>query len=87
MVFDRATNFARGNLGVPPEWVCYSVAILENGPRPAVVKIKGAIFPILVRGPRKGQPNWRKRQSGSTETFYIRPEDLHPEDAKHGSEV
>lgn len=35
------------------------------------VEVKGAIYPPITKGPRKGKPNYRNPVEGSKRTYYL----------------
>lgn len=70
---DLLTVQAREILGMPDTWHWFEWECLpERGPT-QVMRVKGACAPLIERGKRKGQTNWRERDKATEREVYITP--------------
>lgn len=65
---------ARELSGHGPNWSFYALEAIRGPDRELIAtKITGAVAPAITRGPRKGQPNWRKLDRSTREVLYVTP--------------
>jgi hypothetical protein len=62
---------ARERLDAPPGWQAFFFSRMPpNGPT-LYFEVRGAVVPLLTRGKRKGQPDWKARDRSTERTAYI----------------
>ena len=76
-------EYLRERDGLPSDWVYVTMKVLDHvGKNPKdwqFVQYEGAVYPHLItRGPRKGQPNFRKPEPGTQRVCVV---DQHAFDA------
>lgn len=64
---------ARKTLGMPPEWRISRWEVQGEGPTESLV-VSGGVYPPKTRGPKKGEPNWRKPVAGTVRTVWFTSE-------------
>lgn len=67
---------AREKAGMPDTWRSW---LWERvGPPEApypFIRLTGAVVPLLTRGPRKGKPNWRRKDKATERVVTITPDE------------
>jgi hypothetical protein len=58
---DLVSEHARERLGMPEGWECYHFAWLPPNGKGTHMHLKGAVAPVITKGPNKGRKNWKKR--------------------------
>lgn len=70
--FGLLSEHARERTGMPEGWEAYRVESLPAGSKAEVIHVTGCMSPPLVmRGPRKGKPNWRRMDKSTVRETYI----------------
>lgn len=68
---DHAT-VAREMFNLPPEWIVMAWRVVGDPLRPSGIAVTGAVCPeVFQRGPRKGLPNWAKRDRATELTVSV----------------
>jgi hypothetical protein len=55
--------------GAPEGWEVSVSEMLGNYPTYSHYQFKGAVYPPILRGPRKGRPNYKKPVPGTERTY------------------
>lgn len=67
---------AREKAGMPPDWEACEWKCMPPGEvQPIYFAVKGAIAPVITRGPRKGQRNWARKIKSTVRSVAITPVD------------
>ena len=63
----------REMIGGAPEWAASSYECMGGDLSQGYdgVEVKGAVYAVTEKGPRKGKPNYRKAQPGSARTVFV----------------
>ena len=62
-------NHVRRDRGLPDDFVFVRYEWLKDGSRVSMMRMDGGCCPLLMRGPRKGKPNYKKLTN--EQTFYV----------------
>ena len=68
-------DHAREIVKAEPNWEAFEYeAIRSDGAREiTMMRVRGAVAPLITRGSRKGQRNWRARDKATERTAYFTP--------------
>jgi hypothetical protein len=67
-IWDRACHDATK---LPEGWRGNLFTAVGDPPNRQGVMIKGAVSPVRTRGPRKGEPNWPKRDRSTERQVFV----------------
>jgi len=67
-------ELARSLAGMGPDWSPFKYEAIGGNDRPML--IVGAVAPTISRGPRKGRPNWQKRDPATERSVVILGEQM-----------
>ena len=64
---------ARELAGMPESWTWFEWECLPNNGPIQVMRVRGAIAPLIQKGKRKGMKNWPARDKATEREIYITP--------------